>query len=110
MIVVPNPFHIQARQLQFGVDAGADRIAFYGLPPICTIKIYTERGDLVETIEHTDGSGDELWNCVTSSNQIVVSGIYIGYFEVPQDTYDDTTGELLFTKGASAFRKFVIIR
>ena len=109
IIVVPNPYHIEARSLQFGVDV-PDRLAFFGLPPVCTIKIYTERGDLVDKIEHMDGSGDELWDSVTSSNQIVVSGIYIAYFEVPEDIQDEETGELLFAKGASAFRKFVVIR
>ncbi|MDZ7302868.1 MAG: hypothetical protein ONB44_12130 [candidate division KSB1 bacterium] len=93
--VVPNPFNIRARSLQFGVEA-PDRIAFFGLPPVCTIKIYTESGTLIETIEHTDGSGDELWDSLTESRQIVVSGLYIAYFETPD--------------GRSTFRKFIIIR
>lgn len=92
--VVPNPFHIRATTLQFR-DA-QDRIAFFGLPPVCTIKIYTERGDLIQTLEHTDGSGDELWDSLTSSRQVVVSGLYIAYFETPE--------------GESTFRKFIIIR
>jgi len=56
--VVPNPFHLGARSIQFDQP---DRIAFFGLPPRCTIKIYTERGDLIETLNHTNTSGDELW-------------------------------------------------
>ncbi|MDZ7315774.1 MAG: hypothetical protein ONB24_06605 [candidate division KSB1 bacterium] len=94
--VVPNPYHIEARDIQFGRDDGADRLAFYGLPPECTIRIYTERGDLVDTIEHNDGSGDELWHSLTSSRQIVVSGLYIAHFQTPD--------------GRSTYRKFVIIR
>ncbi|RPH93922.1 MAG: hypothetical protein EHM72_15970, partial [Calditrichaeota bacterium] len=78
--VVPNPFHIQARDIQFGRDDGSDRLAFYGLPAECTIRIYTERGDLVETLYHNDGSGDELWHSLTSSRQVVVSGLYIAHF------------------------------
>lgn len=93
--VVPNPFHIRARDRQFGLDA-PDRIAFFGLPPECTIKIYTERGDLIETIEHIDGSGDELWDSLTSSRQIIVSGLYVAVFETPA--------------GESIARKFIIIR
>jgi len=92
--VVPNPYHIRATSLQFR-DA-QDRIAFFGLPPVCTIKIYTERGDLIQTLEHNDGSGDELWDSLTSSRQIVVSGLYIAYFETPE--------------GESTYRKFIIIR
>jgi hypothetical protein len=71
-------------------------MAFLGLPPACTIRIYTERGDLVKTLEHTDGSGDELWDSTTSSRQVVVSGVYIAVFTTPD--------------GQSAIRKFIIIR
>lgn len=94
--VVPNPYHINARSIQFGEQEGSDRLGFYGLPPVCTIKIYTERGNLVETLDHTNGSGDEYWHSTTSSGQIVVSGLYIAVIETPQ--------------GEREFIKFVIIR
>lgn len=89
--VVPNPYSISASDnLRFP----GDRIAFYNIPGQCTIKIYTELGELVKTIEHTDGSGDEFWESVTSSNQIVVSGIYIVVIT------DNTTGDQHITKFA----------
>ncbi|HPG41497.1 MAG TPA: hypothetical protein PLP19_19345 [bacterium] len=94
--VVPNPYDLRARAVQFGDDFQYDRIAFYGLPPECNIKIFTERGDLIWEREHNDGSGDELWDSLTSSGQIIVSGIYIAYFETPA--------------GESVYRKFVVIR
>jgi hypothetical protein len=95
--VVPNPFHIDARSIQFNSPEQADQIAFYGLPPKCTIKIYTERGDLIKTLNHINSSGDELWkNSTTESRQVVVSGLYIAVFETPD--------------GKKAFRKIVIIR
>ncbi len=93
--VVPNPYNIRSKDLQFG-DSGQDRIMFYNIPPVCTIRIYTERGDLINTIEHTDGTGDEAWNSVTSYRQVVVSGIYIAVFTTPD--------------GQQAIKKFVIIR
>lgn len=93
--VVPNPFNIRASELQFG-SSGEDRIYFYDIPPICTIRIYTERGDLIETIEHTDASGDESWDSITKYRQVVVSGVYIAHFETPD--------------GQSTYRKFIIIR
>ncbi|MCD6081471.1 fibronectin, partial [candidate division WOR-3 bacterium] len=74
------------------------------------IRIYTERGDLIKTIVHDDGSGDEAWESVTSSRQLVVSGVYIAHFEVTRDYYDPETGELLYKKGDQAIRKFIIIR
>ena len=56
--VVPNPYHISSRDILYGVSA-PDRLMFLNIPPVCTIRIFTERFDLIETIEHTDGSGDE---------------------------------------------------
>lgn len=106
--VVPNPYNIKAKDYQYPGEP--DKITFLDIPGQCNIKIFTERGDLIHTIEHTDGSGDETWNSVTSSRQVVISGIYIAYFEVTEDGYDSSTGELLYKKGETAIRKFVIIR
>jgi hypothetical protein len=95
--IVPNPYNISAsKELGFG-DLQANRLAFYDLPGRCNIKIYTELGELINTIEHTDGTGDDYWDSVTSSNQIVVSGIYIAVVE------NLDTGE-------KKILKFVIIR
>jgi hypothetical protein len=94
--VVPNPFHVGARFFQFGDQSQYDRLAFYGLPAICKLKIFTERGDMIWEKNHIRGTGDELWDSKTSSGQIVASGIYILYVETPE--------------GRSVFRKFVIIR
>jgi len=105
--VVPNPYNIKAKDLQYPGEP--DKITFLDIPGQCTIKIFTERGDLIQTIQHRNGSGDETWNSVTSSRQVVVSGVYIAYFEVTRDGYSDT-GELLYKTGETAVRKFVIIR
>ncbi len=134
--VVPNPYDIRARMWQFGADFQYDRIAFYEIPPMCKLKIFTERGDLIWEKYHDDGSGDELWDSMTSSRQIIVSGIYILYVEVTEDyfaldniyanrdIYDPHTkeliaregdllynkGEQVFKQGESVYRKFVVIR
>ncbi len=95
--VVPNPFDARARAYQFGTTAEEqDKIKFYGLPAPCTLKIFTERGDLIYTINHAKITGDETWYCQTSYGQIVASGIYILLVEKPD--------------GEKVFRKFVIIR
>ena len=108
--VVPNPYNISARSLQFGNGLGADRLGFYGLPPFCEIRIFTESGDLIDVINHTDASGTEFWHSLTSSNQIVASGLYIAYVLVTQDYSDPQTGNVLFRKGDNTYRKFIIIR
>ncbi|NOZ60382.1 MAG: fibronectin [Calditrichaeota bacterium] len=106
--IVPNPFNIRAKDFQYPGEA--DKIMFLNIPGHCTINIYTERGDLIETIHHEDGSGDHEWNSITSSRQVVVSGIYIAVFTVTQDYSNPDTGEIIFRKGNSTFKKFVIIR
>ena len=92
--IVPNPYHISARDFQYGVGA-SDRLMFLNIPPVCTIRIFTERGDLVDTIYHNDGSGDEAWNSITSSRQLIVSGLYVAHFDMPD---------------GQAVRKFTVVR
>ncbi len=76
---------------------------FYNIPGYCEIKIFTERGDLIKILDHTDGSGDERWNLVSKDRQIVVSGIYIAYIKVTENSPN-------FNKGESTFKKFIVIR
>ena len=94
--VVPNPYDLgSAPDVRWpGIQ---DRLAFLDVPGESTIKIYTEIGELVETIEHTDGSGDAFWDLTTSSNQVVASGVYMAIIE------DHATGE-------QVIKKFVVIR
>jgi len=106
--IVPNPYNIRAKDYQFGASA-PDRIMFFNIPPKCVIKIFTESGELINTIEHTNSSGDESWNLITSSRQVIVSGLYIAYFEVLEDYIDPITGETM-RKGESTHLKFIVIR
>ena len=107
--VVPNPYYIGAsRNVRF--PDRTDKLAFYNIPGQCRIEIFTEIGELVDTIEHTNGSGDDFWDHTTSSRQVVASGLYIAVITVTEDIVDPTTGELLYQAGERAFRKFVVIR
>ena len=106
--IVPNPYNIKAQELQFPKER--DKIMFYNIPGQCVIKIYTERGDLIQKIDHTNGSGDEAWKLTTSSRQVVVSGIYIAYIEVTEDIRDMNTNELIWKKGESTTRKILVVR
>ncbi len=94
--IVPNPFNLTSEKEIRWPDI-RDQIGFLDIPGNCTIKIFTERGDLVRTIEHTDGSGDEYWNLQTEFNQLVVSGVYVAVVT------DNETGD-------NIIKKFVIIR
>ncbi len=94
--VVPNPYNISAQLNRLRYPGEPNKIGFLNIPPVCTIKIYTELGELIQTIQHTNGSGDAYWNLNTSSDQIVVSGIYIAVFQPPS--------------GQTTIKKFVVIR
>ncbi|HDR04196.1 MAG TPA: fibronectin [Candidatus Marinimicrobia bacterium] len=108
--IVPNPFSIKAREYQYGIGDDKDKVMFLNIPGKCTIRIYTERGDLVETLYHTDGSGDHPWNLVSSDRQIVVSGLYIAHIEVTEDILDSSSGTMIYSKGQSTYKKLLVIR
>jgi hypothetical protein len=90
--IVPNPYHISSTAAVLRFDQEPDKIAFFNIPGYCTIRIYTEMGELIKVIDHNDGSGDAYWNSITSSNQVVVSGIYLVVFE------NTKTGERIIKK------------
>jgi hypothetical protein len=90
--IVPNPYSISSNPSTLRFSEAPDRIFFFNIPGYCKIRIYTELGELIKEIDHTNGSGDEYWNSITSSNQVVVSGIYIVVFE------NTNTGERVVKK------------
>ncbi len=95
--VVPNPYNISADPNNLLFPGEANKLAFFNIPGDCSIKIFTEIGELITTIDHNDGTGDEYWNCTTEHKQIVVSGVYIAVIK------DNVTGETKIVK-------FLIIR
>jgi hypothetical protein len=108
MRIVPNPYNIAAADMQYPGEP--DKIMFLNIPGHCLIKIYTENGDLINTISHENGSGDETWNSNTTSRQVVVSGVYIVHFTVTADYVDPVTGKLKYANGETAYQKLIIIR
>lgn len=90
--IVPNPYHIGG----FLYPSEQDKIVFKNIPAFCTIKIYSELGELIRTLDHNDGTGSEQYDLTTSSKQVIVSGVYIAVIESP--------------KGERAIKKFIVIR
>ncbi|HKJ67429.1 MAG TPA: hypothetical protein VKA68_05695 [bacterium] len=99
--VVPNPYNLASEESIRWPDR-QDKMGFLNVPGYCTIKIYTEVGELIRTIEHTDGSGDEYWDMTTDYTQLVVSGIYFAVIQ-EQDAQGNMTGNKII-------RKFTVIR
>jgi len=76
--VVPNPYLANA---SWELQEGTRKIQFVNLPDICTIRIYTLAGDLITTLDHTDGSGAENWNLMSEGRRSIAAGIYIYHVE-----------------------------
>ncbi len=96
--IAPNPYNINDPLLVTYGYTDQRGINFYNLPVACSIRIFTENGDLVQTIIHesTVKAGSETWDMLTSSQQVISSGVYIAVIQKP-------TGEMTYLK-------FVVVR
>ncbi|HEX9615163.1 MAG TPA: hypothetical protein VGA55_06635, partial [Bacteroidota bacterium] len=83
--VVPNPYVGSAsfEPQRFAVSGRGERkIEFRGLPRNCMIRIYTVRGELVETLEHNGSmDGFVVWDLRSKDNLDVAPGLYIYHVE-----------------------------
>ncbi len=98
--VVPNPYVASAsfEPERFAISGrGERRLEFRGLPSRCTIRIFTVRGELVQTLHH-DGStaGYVPWNLRTKDNLDVAPGLYI--FHVDGGELGSHTGKFAIIK------------
>jgi hypothetical protein len=80
--VYPNPYLAQNKQEPenpYSTGRGERRVTFNHLPNHCTIRIYTVRGELVDTIDHDevifDGSAN--WDLRNSDGLDVAYGVYV---------------------------------
>jgi hypothetical protein len=96
--IVPNPYNINDPLLKAYGYVDQRGINFFNLPQTVTIKIYTEHGDLVQTIEHNspERAGSYTWDMISSSQQVINSGLYIAVFQKPN--------------GEVAYHKFLVVR
>ena len=85
--VVPNPYIVGARwepPNPYSSGRGPRELHFIHLPPHAVIRIYTVKGDLVDTIYHdapyTDGTA--VWDMRTKDNLDIAYGIYIYHIEI----------------------------
>ncbi len=88
--VVPNPYVAAASweaRLAPGILSGRGerKIQFIHLPQQCTIRIFTARGYLVDTIEHNDpiNDGGEFWDLKTKDGMDIAYGLYFYHLDAP---------------------------
>lgn len=108
VMVYPNPYRIDGGYARVGYEnreraKSAERsrtINFANLPRVCTIRIYSVDGDLIQEIEHNHpeggpGSQVETWNVISRNTQAVVTGVYLWHVE---SEMGDQVGKLVIIK------------
>jgi hypothetical protein len=96
VFVAPNPFIIQSGFS--GESVGGDinsQLRFYNLPRVCTIRVFSYSGQLVQTLEHDADKIDHPYFQITRNNQLIASGVYFYVVDTPD--------------GSRCHGKFVII-
>ncbi|MCH9031543.1 MAG: hypothetical protein IIB00_04715 [candidate division Zixibacteria bacterium] len=83
--VVPNPYFGRASWENRNTPT---KINFTNLPGECELRIFTLAGDFVKSISHNSGGGDESWDLLSESGQLIASGMY--FFHV-----SSTAGEFV---------------
>ena len=90
IIVVPNPYVASASwesRLPPGIISGRGerKIQFSHLPSKCTIRIYSVRGYLVDTLEHDQplNDGTEFWDLKSKDGMDIAYGLYFYHIEAP---------------------------
>ena len=86
--VVPNPY-LGSSQWEnknpYTSGRGPRSLHFTHLPAVCTIRIYTVDGELVQTLYHNSqiDDGSEDWNMLSKDNLSISYGVYIYYVDAP---------------------------
>ena len=85
--VVPNPYVGAAswEPATTSVGRGDRLIYFIHLPQVCTIRIYTISGRLVQTLYHNSpfNDGQEPWNLSSRDGMDIAFGIYVFQVDAP---------------------------
>lgn len=100
--VYPNPYLAATTQEPanpYSTGRGPRHVTFIHLPQRCEIRIFTVRGELVQTIYHNSSidDGTEEWNLRSKDGLDVAYGIYIYHIE-SKSGGGETTGKLALIK------------
>lgn len=84
--VVPNPYVAYSAAENPGrtqIKRGERELQFRNLPPVCTIRIYTLTGELVDTIDKNDNGSIAYWDLLSSEGMRISYGVYIFHVDAP---------------------------
>jgi len=98
--VYPNPYlgaNTQEPANPYSSGRGERRITFIHLPDQCTIRIYSIRGELVDTVTHFTAidDGSENWDLRSKDGLDVAYGIYLYHVDSP---YGERVGKFALVK------------
>ena len=79
--IAPNPFLVTSGYTGAG-DVNT-QLRFYNLPKLCTIRIFSFSGQLVQTIEHDENNIQHAYVQITRNNQLIASGVYFYSVNTP---------------------------
>lgn len=91
--VVPNPFYAHAA---WDNSPTEKHVQFINLPASCTIRVFTLSGNLVNVLQHSDGSGTENYNLRNRFGEPLASGIY--YYVVTDSRGEKDTGKFIIVQ------------
>ena len=88
IVVVPNPYVVTARwepKHIYVSGRGPRKLDFINLPQVCTIKIFTMAGYLVDVIEHSSAYeyGTYSWDMLSKDGLEIAYGLYIYHVDAP---------------------------
>ena len=84
-----------AYPVPFRPDLGDTQVTFTNLSSKATIKIYNVAGELVKTIEETDGDTKAFWDGLNEKGNKISSGLYFYYI---RNDIESKKGKLLIVK------------
>lgn len=61
-------------------------ITFSNLSSVCTIRIFSINGSLVQTLSESDGDGQYIWNVKSTDGLDLVSGVYLYHVKSSSDS------------------------
>lgn len=77
------------------VGAGPAQIVFTDLCATCTIEIFTLSGELVRTLEETDGDGQLTWDMKNEAGNDLTAGMYLYTIVSTSEVWE---GKLIISK------------
>ncbi len=98
--VYPNPYvgvSPQEPSNRFAEGRGERRITFTHLPPRCTIRVYSVKGELVQTLDHntTVDDGTQNWDLRSRDGLNVAYGVYLYHVD---SEYGEASGRFAVVK------------